>query len=104
MAGHFLHTVFTSMSGVGLGWCRQSNNGFIKLVAPVLGFMFAILLHATWNGTATYGGGVGFFAGYFLVMGPAFIITLMVVFFSLRREVRIVRQFLFAAFQRCFFD
>ena len=104
MAAPFSHPLFTSMTGIGLGWSRQSNNGFIKIVMPVLGFMLAILLHATWNGTATYGGPVGFFAAYFLVMGPTFIITLMVIFFSLRREGRIVRQFLYPDYQRGFFD
>src|SRR5437016_1218832 len=104
MAAPFSHPLFTSMTGIGLGWARQSNNGFIKLVAPVLGFMFAIFLHGTWNATATYGGAAGFFAGYFLIMGPAFIITLMVIFFSLRREGRIVRQFLYPDYQRGFFD
>src|SRR5437660_3195073 len=104
MAAPFSHPLFTSMTGIGLGWSRQSNNGFVKVVAPVLGFMLAILLHGTWNGTATYGGAVGFFAGYFLIMGPTFIITLMVIFFSLRREGRIVRQFLYPDYQRGFFD
>src|SRR5947199_4594458 len=104
MAAPFSHPLFTSMTGIGLGWSRQSNNGFVKLVAPVLGFMFAILLHGTWNATATYGGAAGFFAGYFLIMGPAFIITLMVIFFSLRREGRIVREFLYPDYQRGFFD
>ena len=104
MAAPFSHPLFTSMTGIGLGWSRQSNNGFVKVVAPVLGFMLAILLHGTWNGTATYGGAVGFFAGYFLIMGPTFIITLMVVFFSLRREGRIVREFLYPDYQRGFFD
>jgi len=104
MAAPFSHPLFTSMTGIGLGWSRQSDNGFIKIVMPVLGFMVAILLHATWNGTATYGGPAGFFAAYFLIMGPAFIITLMVVFFSLRREGRIVRQFLYSDYQRGFFD
>jgi protease PrsW len=104
MAAPFSHPLFTSMTGIGLGWSRQSNNGFVKLVMPVLGFMLAILLHATWNGLATYGGAVGFFAGYFLIMGPAFIITLMVVFFSLRREGRIVRQFLYPDLQKGVFD
>src|SRR5205814_2409606 len=85
MAAPFSHPLFTSMTGIGLGWARQSNNGFVKIVAPVVGFMLAITLHATWNGTATYGGAAGFFAGYFLIMGPAFIVTLMVIFFSLRR-------------------
>ena len=37
-------------------------------------------------------------------MGPAFIVTLMVIFFSLRREGRIVRQFRYADLQNGFFD
>jgi RsiW-degrading membrane proteinase PrsW (M82 family) len=104
MAAPFSHPLFTSMTGIGLGWSRQSNHGFIKVVAPVLGFMLAVLLHATWNGSATYGGAAGFFAAYFGIMGPAFIATLMVIFFSLRREGRIVRQFLYPDFQNGFFD
>jgi RsiW-degrading membrane proteinase PrsW (M82 family) len=104
MAAPFSHPLFTSMTGIGLGWSRQSNNPFIKLVAPVVGFMLAILMHATWNGSATYGGAAGFFAAYFGIMGPAFIATLMVIFFSLRREGRIVRQFLYPDFQNGFFD
>jgi len=104
MAAPFSHPLFTSMTGIGLGWSRQSNHGFIKVVAPVLGFMLAVLMHATWNGSATYGGAAGFFAAYFGIMGPAFIVTLMVIFFSLRREGRIVRQFLYSDFQKGFFD
>jgi protease PrsW len=104
MAAPFSHPLFTSMTGIGLGWSRESNNGFIKLVAPVLGFMLAVLMHATWNGSAVYGGDYGFIAAYFGIMAPALIITLMVVYFSLRREGRIVRQFLYADFQNGFFD
>jgi RsiW-degrading membrane proteinase PrsW (M82 family) len=104
MASPFAHPLFTSMTGIGLGWSRQSNNGFTKLVAPVVGFMLAVLMHATWNASATYGGDYGFFAMYFGIMGPAFVITLMVVFFSLRREGRIVRQFLYPDYQSGFFD
>ncbi|MGZ8845770.1 MAG: PrsW family intramembrane metalloprotease, partial [Pyrinomonadaceae bacterium] len=104
LAAPFSHPLFTSMTGIGIGWSRQSNNGFVKIVMPVLGFMLAIVLHATWNGTATYGGAAGFFAGYFIIMGPAFIITLMVIYFSLRREGHIVRHFLYHDYQKGFFD
>ena len=104
MAAPFSHPLFTSMTGIGLGWSRQSDNGFVKVTMPVLGFMLAILMHATWNGSATYGRGFGFFVAYFMIMGPAFIITLMVIFFSLRREGRIVRQFLYPDYQRGVFD
>ncbi len=104
MAAPFSHPLFTSMTGIGLGWSRQSQNSFVKFAMPVLGYMLAILMHATWNGSAAFGGGVGFFAAYFLVMGPAFVITLMVVYFSLRREGQVVREFLYPDFQTGFFD
>src|ERR1041384_3955689 len=37
MLAPFSHPLFTSMTGIGLGWSRQSNNGFVKIVMPVLG-------------------------------------------------------------------
>src|SRR5437762_11346072 len=104
MAAPFFHPLATSMTGIGLGWSRQSDNGFVKVTAPVLGFMLAVLIHGTWNGFATYGSVAAFFAAYFLIMGPAFIATLMVIAFSLRREGRIVRQYLYPDFRRGFFD
>src|SRR5256884_6519844 len=45
MAAPFSHPLFTSMTGIGLGWSRQSDNGFVKVTMPVLGFMLAILMH-----------------------------------------------------------
>lgn len=104
MAAPFSHPLFTSMTGIGLGWARQSENGFVKVAMPFLGFMLAILLHATWNGSAVFGGAGGFFAAYFVIMGPAFIVTLIVIIFSLRREGRVVRQFLYPEYQRGFFN
>jgi RsiW-degrading membrane proteinase PrsW (M82 family) len=95
MIGPFSHPLFTSMTGIGLGWARQSENGFIKVTMPVLGFMLAILMHGTWNGSVTFGGLPGFVVAYFVVMAPAFVITLMTIFFALRREGRIVREFLY---------
>src|SRR5207237_4361500 len=56
MAAPFSHPLFPSMTGIVLGWSRQSNNGFVQVVARAAGFMFAILLHGTWNATATCGG------------------------------------------------
>jgi RsiW-degrading membrane proteinase PrsW (M82 family) len=104
MIAPFSHPLFTSMTGIGLGWSRQSDNGFIKITMPVLGLMLAMLMHGIWNGSATLGGGLGFILAYCLVMGPVFIITLMVIFFALRREGRIVRQFLYADCQGGVFD
>lgn len=104
MAAPFSHPLFTSMTGIGLGWSRQSQKPFVKIVVPLLGFMLAILMHATWNGSAAFGGGWGFFITYFMVMGPAFVVILMVIHFSLRREGRLVQEFLYGDYQQGFFD
>jgi hypothetical protein len=100
----FSHPLFTSMTGIGLGWARQSDNLFIKITMPVLGLMLAMLMHGIWNGSATLGGGLGFVLAYVLVMGPVFIITLMVIYFGLRHEGRIVQQFLYPDLQTGMFE
>lgn len=104
MAAPFSHPLFTSMTGIGLGWARQSDNAFVKITMPVLGLSLAMLMHALWNGSAVFGGIGVFFAVYFIIMGPAFIVTLIVIFFALRREGRIVRQFLYPDLQKGIFD
>src|SRR5258706_12851503 len=98
MAAPFSHPLFTSMTGMGLGWSRQSNNGFIKLAAPVGGFMLAILMHAIWNGSATYGGTARVFSGYFGIIGPGHIRKVVGVFFFFRRGGRGREEFFFSAF------
>jgi len=103
MVAPFSHPLFTSMTGIGLGWSRQSDNGFIKVTMPVVGFMLAILLHATWNGSVMFGGGAGFIIAYLMIMAPAFVGTLMTIVFSLRREGRIVREFLYPDYQNGLF-
>src|SRR3989442_7223741 len=95
MAAPFSHPLFTSMTGIGLGWSRQSNNGFVKVVAPVGGFMLAILMHATWNGSAGVQRRGRVLFAWFFVMGAAFIITRMGVFFSLRRQGPLRQKFLY---------
>jgi RsiW-degrading membrane proteinase PrsW (M82 family) len=104
MAAPFSHPLFTSMTGIGLGWSRQSRNRLVKFAMPIVGFVLAILMHATWNGSAAFGNGLGFFVTYFMVMGPAFVVILMVIHFSLRREGRIVQEFLYSDYATGFFD
>lgn len=99
----FSHPLFTSMTGIGLGWSRQSGNTAVKLLAPVAGLLLAIFMHFTWNGSAVLFGGIGFLVTYFVVMVPVFIGTLMAVYFGLRREGNIVREHLYPDFQRGIF-
>lgn len=90
----FSHPLFTSMTGIGLGLARQTNNVVVKTLTPILGLMMAIFMHSIWNGSAAIGGGGVFFLTYLLVMVPAFVIVLVVIIIALSREGRVVRQFL----------
>ncbi len=103
MISPFSHPLFTSMTGIGLGWSMQSTNKFIKWSTPALGLALAMFLHAIWNFSAAAFGGVGFLIAYFMVMGPVFIATLVTIIFGLRREGRILRQYLWPDVQRGLF-
>ena len=96
----FSHPLFTSLTGIGLGLARQSNNIDVKLLTPVVGLLMAIFMHSIWNGSAVFGGGAIFILTYILVMVPAFIILLVVIGLALRREGQVVREFLLVDFER----
>src|ERR1051325_2993256 len=99
----FSHPLFTSMTGIGLGWARQSNSKAIKFIMPLIGFGLAMLLHASWNLSASLGP-VIFFLTYGALMIPIFISALISIIFALRREGRIVREHLLCDLQRGIFS
>jgi len=96
----FSHPLFTSLTGIGLGFARQSNNLAVKMLTPVVGLLMAIFMHSIWNGSAVFGGGPIFVLTYILIMVPAFIILLVVIGFALRREGQVVRQYLVVDLER----
>lgn len=87
--GPFAHPLYTSMTGIGFGFARESDRPRTKWLAPLLGLGGAILLHGIWNLSASFG--VVFFAAYFLIMVPAVIAVGVIAYFSLRREARMIR-------------
>jgi RsiW-degrading membrane proteinase PrsW (M82 family) len=99
----FSHPLFTSMTGIGLGWARQSHNKAIKVLMPIIGFGLAIFLHFMWNLTASIHG-VLWLLTYAFLMFPVLVGALIAVFFALRREGRIVRDHLLPDFQRGLFS
>ncbi len=94
----FAHPLFTSMTGIGLGIAREQKRGFLVWVAPVMGYMLAVILHATWNGVATFGADSGpevFFGIYLIGWIPAFICFMTAIGFCLHRERKIIREYLY---------
>jgi len=95
----FSHPLFTSMTGIGLGLARQSQNMAVKIITPILGLGAAIAMHTIWNGSIYLFGGTGFILMYVLIMVPAFFLMFVVIALGLRREGRLVKEFLTPDFQ-----
>ncbi|HEX6920912.1 MAG TPA: PrsW family intramembrane metalloprotease [Actinomycetes bacterium] len=85
----FAHPLFTAMTGIGLGIAASRPRGSIRVVAPVVGFLAAVALHALWN-LSSLGSFTGFLTGYVLIMVPAFAMTVAVAAWSRRREGAVV--------------
>lgn len=47
------HPLYTSMTGLGFGIARETNKAWLKWLAPIGGYAFAVILHAVWNTAAT---------------------------------------------------
>jgi RsiW-degrading membrane proteinase PrsW (M82 family) len=94
----FAHPLFTSMTGIGIGIAREQKRGVLVWIAPVMGYMLAVLLHATWNFVATVTSSAGpeaFFLAYLIGWIPAFLCFLVGIGFCLYRERKIIRQYLY---------
>ena len=86
----FTHPLFTCLIGVGLGLAARSPSPRMRWLAPVAGYLGAVLLHAAWNAMATFGNGDLFVNLYLLVMVPVFVFGVIFVNWHRRREQRIV--------------
>lgn len=89
----FAHPMFTVLTGIGVGIAATSRSAWVKVGAPVLGYVLAALAHALWNLVATTGGD-GVFAIYVLVEVPVFAAWVTLVIWSRRREGRLIGRFL----------
>jgi protease PrsW len=92
----FTHPLFTCMIGVGFGVAARTPHRQLKILAPIGGYLAAVVLHGLWNGSATLGGGQVFLNIYFLVMVPIFIVGVGFVHWHRKREQRIVAGELWA--------
>jgi len=85
--GGFAHASFTSLTGIGIGLIPWVHSRILKVVLPLLGLLGAILVHATFNFTATVFGPVGY-----LVLFGVVLVYIVVIFVWLAIERRVIRQ------------
>ncbi|GAA4125733.1 PrsW family intramembrane metalloprotease [Knoellia locipacati] len=89
----FAHPMFTICTGIGIGVASMSRRGIVRVLAPLGGFLLAVIAHAVWN-LAAVSGGEGLIAVYLVVQVPLFLAFLGFVVWVRRREGRLIGQFL----------
>jgi RsiW-degrading membrane proteinase PrsW (M82 family) len=89
--GPFGHPLFTSATGIGIGVAATTRRPGLKLTAPILGYLVAVLTHAVWNASAFWGGR-GFLFAYVVVMLPLLGMVLGLAIWARSREGRLLSK------------
>ena len=95
----FAHPLFTAFTGIGVGLAVSTRKPVVRWLAPVVGYLFAVLAHGLWNGSTIYGA-EGFIGTYLLIMVPAFAGFVSLGVWSRRSERRMLTAALGDAAQR----
>ena len=65
----FAHPMFTAFTGIGVGLAVGSRSRGVRVLAPLAGYVVAVITHGLWNGSTSYGLG-GFAVVYLVLMLP----------------------------------
>ncbi|MFI1656661.1 PrsW family intramembrane metalloprotease [Streptomyces sp. NPDC020472] len=88
----FAHPLFTVLTGIGFGFAALAPRGkrLRRVLLPLAGLLLAMGLHSAWNGSATFGGPLAFYAVYGALMVPAFGLLTWLAVWSRQRELRTI--------------
>jgi hypothetical protein len=64
----------------------------MRMIAPLMGYALAVVLHALWNATAGIGGLPFFIAAYVLIFLPTFVGLAILARYSLKKECQLIRE------------
>lgn len=88
----FAHPLFTAAIGIGIGIAVTARTREVKIFAPLLGYLVAVLLHATWNGSTMVAEGGGFLVAYVVIMLPALAVLIVLAARARQKEGLRVRR------------
>jgi RsiW-degrading membrane proteinase PrsW (M82 family) len=87
----FAHPLFTSLTGIGFAIAATSPPGKARRwLAPLGGWLLAMVLHGTWNGSASFSP-LGFLAVYAVLMIPLFGLLVWLAVWSRSNELKTIR-------------
>ncbi|MGH3321701.1 MAG: PrsW family intramembrane metalloprotease [Streptosporangiaceae bacterium] len=87
------HPLFTSMTGMALGWAALSPRKHVRVGLPVLGLLVAMTLHGLWNAAAS-ASIVVLGVYYVVILLPILIGVVAVTFLDRHRMVRLIDRHL----------
>ncbi len=96
----FAHPLFTSFVGIGVGIAVTTRKPALRVVAPLLGYLIAVGLHAAWNASAFFHDGSAFILTYVFAMVPAFLLLVGFAVWARRKESAILTRALTDAAHR----
>src|SRR5699024_3974247 len=86
------HPLYTSMIGLGVAYAA-THRGPSRVLAVVGGWLGAVLLHALWNGSLTFAGGIGGVLAY-LLQAVVLVVLVVVLVLDRKRLVRMIGAYL----------
>lgn len=100
----FAHPLFTSAIGIGAGIMVGSHRRWLRWLAPLIGYVVAVGLHAAWNGSAFLADGRFFPLTYFFAMVPGFFALVGLAIWFRVREGRMLTRSLTDLAHRGYLD
>jgi RsiW-degrading membrane proteinase PrsW (M82 family) len=100
----FAHPLFTSLTGIGVGVAVVTRSPRWRFLAPVLGYVAAVIAHGCWNASASFAGGQLLLLTYLFAMVPAFLLLAGFAVWARGREGRMLTRSLSDAASRGLLD
>src|SRR4249920_2887244 len=97
--GPFAHPLFTAATGIGIGIAVSTRRPGVRVLAPILGFLGAIVMHAIWNGSTFFDNGNGFLFAYVAIMLPLLVVILAIAIWARSREGKMLTAALYQVAQ-----
>ncbi len=98
----FAHPLFTTFTGIGVGIAIGSRSRSVRVAAPLVGYLLAVVAHGTWN-LATLRGVGGFLGVYVVLMVPALLVMSGFALWARSTEPRVLAAALADASRRGLF-
>jgi RsiW-degrading membrane proteinase PrsW (M82 family) len=90
VAAPFVHPMFTLVTGLGIGFAVRQRNTGVRVLAPVAGFLGAVVLHMGYNTLASYSNQRGLTAAYIGILLPLLLAVGLAVLLVRRHERRVI--------------